>query len=73
MGSFKAELDATYAAPILYDCNIHFVRSEGGPNANPHWHRLLYCEKLSKLVGRWQDEFLEEANRLLEEYKGTDG
>ena len=33
VGSFKAELDATYAAPILYDCNIHFVRSEWSTNA----------------------------------------
>ena len=54
---FLAEMDVTIAAPILYNSNIHFVRSEWGLNANSHWHRLLYSEKLGRLYNQFKLEF----------------
>ena len=43
---FLNEMDAAICAPILYDTNTYFIRCEWGPNANPHWHRLMFSEKL---------------------------
>ena len=39
---FMAELDVTIAAPKLYRSIIHWMRSEWGPNCNPHWHTILW-------------------------------
>ena len=54
---FMAELDVTVAAPKLYRSIIHWMRSEWGPNCNPHWHRLLWSEYFSALFNDWKSEF----------------
>ena len=48
VGSFMAEINASIAAPILYDASKYFVRFEWGPNGNIHSHSLLMSDKLSK-------------------------
>ena len=50
VGAFMNEMDTKIAAPILYDSNIYFQRAEWGQNSNPHWHRLLFSENISKFV-----------------------
>ena len=50
VGAFMNEMDTKIVAPILYDSNIYFQRAEWGQNTYPHWHRLLFSEKISKFI-----------------------
>ena len=64
VGTFMAELDITVINPVIHDSTIHVMRSEWGPNANPHWHSLLWSESLSKSFGDWVDELQDEFNNI---------
>ena len=64
VGAFMAEMNAAVNAPILYDADKYFVRTEFGSNSNPHWHFLLMSEKLSKKFNEMKAQFLNEINNL---------
>ena len=57
VGAFMNEMDTRIATPILYESNIYVQRSEWGNNSNPHWHRLLFSESLSKYFNDLREKF----------------
>ena len=59
-----AEMNATINAPILYNADKYFVRSEWGQNENVHFHSLSMSESLSKKFNEIKQDFLNEIDRL---------
>ena len=59
VGAFMAEMNATITAPILYDTNKFFVRTEFGANSNPHWNSLYMSEKLSRKIHIIKTQYFE--------------
>ena len=51
------KIDTRIALPTLYESNIYVQRSEWGNNSNPHWHRLLFSESLSKYFNDLREKF----------------
>lgn len=64
VGCVMAELDLNVIGPLIQKCCMNAMRSEWGPNCNPHWHSILLSEYYSKLFNEWVTKLSEEAVKI---------